>query len=155
MSTRLQIVAVGRLRDPFAGVADLYLRRLGPGLDVRVDEVAPEPASRDRGRAMRREGERLRGRLQDRAWRVALTPECRPPDSSEALADWLALRIEAARPISILIGGADGIEPGLRRECEERLSLGPLTLPHQLARVVLLEQLYRAVCIRSGHPYPR
>jgi len=155
VSARVQIVAVGKLRDPFVGAADLYLQRLRPGLDVRVDEVNAEPASRDRGRAMRLEGERLRGRIQERAWRVALTPECRSPVSSEALADWLGLRIEAARPISIVIGGADGIEPGFRRECEECLSLGPLTLPHQLARVVLLEQLYRAVCIRSGHPYPR
>ncbi len=58
------------------------------------------------------------------------------------------------RPVAFVVGGAVGVAPDLLAECDERVSLGPLTMPHQLARVVLAEQLYRALCITSGHPYP-
>jgi 23S rRNA (pseudouridine1915-N3)-methyltransferase len=58
------------------------------------------------------------------------------------------------RPVAFVVGGAAGLDPTLVAECDERLSLGPLTMPHQLARVVLAEQIYRALCIASGHPYP-
>jgi 23S rRNA (pseudouridine1915-N3)-methyltransferase len=85
---------------------------------------------------------------------VALDPEGPAPASSPAFADWLQRRLAAARPLTLLIGGALGLPPDLVDEAEERLSLGPLTLPHPLARVVLAEQLYRAICHTSGHPYP-
>jgi len=155
MSERVLVLAVGKLKTPFAEAAALYEERLRSGITVRVEEVAAEPSSRDAGRASRREAERLRARIPARAWRVALDPGARPPSSSEDLARWLARRVEDQRPLCLLVGGADGLEAALVDECEERLSLGPLTMPHQLARVVLLEQLYRAACIHSGHPYPR
>lgn len=155
MSAALQIVAVGKLRSPHLESAELYAGRLRGQVDLRVDEVAAETAGRDTARAARKEAERIRSRLVPRAWRVALEPGGRAPRSSEDLARWLGRRIEDPRPVALLVGGADGLDAGLVAECEERLSLGPLTLPHQLARVVLLEQLYRAVCIRSGHPYHR
>lgn len=104
---------------------------------------------------MRLEAERLRARLAPGAWRVAVDPAGRAPASSEAFAAWLAERLEAPRTLALLVGGAGGLDPALVAEAEERLSLGPLTLPHALARVVLAEQLYRALCVRAGHPYPR
>jgi 23S rRNA (pseudouridine1915-N3)-methyltransferase len=61
--------------------------------------------------------------------------------------------MEEPRPVAFLVGGAVGLAPDLVAESEERLSLGPLTMPHQLARVVLAEQLYRALTIAAGHPY--
>lgn len=155
MSVRIQVVAVGRLKAPHAAAAELYATRVSERIGLRIDEVAQEPPGSDRGRASRVEGERLRARLLPRAWRVALEPGGRAPRSSEDLAEWLGRRIEAPRPLALLIGGADGLDRALVGECEERLSLGPLTLPHQLARVVLLEQVYRGLCILSGHPYPR
>ncbi len=72
------------------------------------------------------------------------------PASSEAFAAWLGRRIEDGRPAAFIIGGALGIDAGLVREADERMSLGPLTMPHQLARVVLTEQLYRALCSWTG-----
>ncbi len=92
-------------------------------------------------------------RIIDGAWVVALTPEGRAPRSSEAFAAWLATRLEVPRPTTLLIGGAAGLAPDLLRRADERLSLGPLTLPHQLARVVLAEQIYRGLAIAAGHPY--
>jgi 23S rRNA (pseudouridine1915-N3)-methyltransferase len=99
-----------------------------------VDEVAAEPVQRGEERARAREAERLRARLLPRAYRVAL-------------------RMDEPRPVAFLLGGAVGLAPELVAESEERLSLGPLTMPHQLARVVLAEQLYRALTIAAGHPY--
>lgn len=120
---------------------------------LRVDEVAAEPIQRGDDRARAAEAERLRARLLPRALRVALDPEARPPASSPAFADWLERRMRD-RPVAFVVGGALGIAADLLAECDERVSLGPLTMPHQLARVVLAEQLYRALCITSGHPYP-
>ena len=116
--------------------------------------MAAEPIQRGEERARAAEAERLRAKLLPRARRVALDPEGRVPASSEAFARWLERRMDE-RPVAFLIGGA--ARPGRRAllaECDERLSLGPLTMPHQLARVVLTEQLYRALCITAGHPYP-
>jgi len=70
------------------------------------------------------------------------------------LADTWTLELAPGRPVAFLIGGASGIDEGLLGACDERLSLGTLTMPHQLARVVLVEQLYRALCLIRGHPYP-
>jgi 23S rRNA (pseudouridine1915-N3)-methyltransferase len=121
---------------------------------LRVDEVAAEPLQRGADRARAAEAERLRARLLPRALRVALDPAGRAPASSEAFAAWLARRMEEPRPVAFLVGGALGLDPALAAEAEERLSLGPLTMPHQLARVVLAEQLYRALATAAGHPYP-
>lgn len=118
-----------------------------------MDEVAAEALQNGEERARAAEADRLRARLLPRAWRVALDPEARAPASSIAFAEWLERRM-AERPVAFVIGGAVGIAAELAAECDERLSLGPLTMPHQLARVVLAEQLYRALCINSGHPYP-
>jgi 23S rRNA (pseudouridine1915-N3)-methyltransferase len=120
---------------------------------LRVDEVAAEPIQRGEERARAAEAERLRARLLSRALRVALDPTAPAPRSSEQFAARLE-RWMRDRPVAFLLGGAAGLDPALVAECEERLSLGPLTMPHQLARVVLAEQLYRALCISSGHPYP-
>ena len=120
---------------------------------LRVDEVVAEPLQRGEPRARAAEAARLRARLLPRAWRVALDPEGSVPESSPAFAAWLERRMRD-RPVAFVVGGAVGIDAELMSECEESLSLGTLTMPHQLARVVLAEQLYRALCISSGHPYP-
>jgi 23S rRNA (pseudouridine1915-N3)-methyltransferase len=144
---------VGRLRPPHDAPGRLYEERVDRLVCLRVDEVAAEALQKGEDRARAAEAERLRARLLPRAWRVALDPEARPPDSSIAFAQWLERRLRE-RPVAFIIGGAVGISAELAAECDERLSLGPLTMPHQLARVVLTEQLYRALCITSGHPYP-
>lgn len=151
---RLQIVAVGKLRPPLADAGRLFERRVDERAGLRVDEVSAEPLGHGDDQVLRREGERIRARTLAGAWRVALAPAARPPESSETFAAWLGRRMEQPRPTAFLLGGALGLPPALIDEAEERISLGPLTMPHQLARVVLAEQLYRALCLLSGHPYP-
>lgn len=152
-AARLQIVAVGRLRPPHEAAGRAYEDRIRERVALRVDEVTAEPLQHGLDQVHRRESERLTGRLLPDAWRVALAPGGRAPASSEVLAEWLAGRLEVPRPTAFIIGGAAGLAPDLIDGADERLSLGPLTLPHQLARVVLAEQLFRGLCIVSGHPY--
>lgn len=150
---RLQIVAVGKLRPPHDAAGRMYEDRIRERVGLRVDEVAAEKLQGGEAAAARREAERVRGRLLDGAWTVALDPAGAAPRSSEAFAAWLGRRLDIPRPVTFVIGGAAGLDPELVAGADERVSLGSLTLPHQLARVVLAEQLYRALCILAGHPY--
>jgi 23S rRNA (pseudouridine1915-N3)-methyltransferase len=150
---RIQIACVGTLRPPHEAAGALYSGRIDRMIGLRVDEVRAEPLQRGAQRARAAEAERLRARLLPRAHRVALDPAGRVPAGSEDFAARLGRTLDAGRPVAFLIGGAAGLDPSLRDECDEWLSLGPLTLPHQLARVVLAEQVYRALCILRGHPY--
>ncbi len=149
---RLHLLAVGRLRPPLREVCDDYVRRLGRYLTV--GEVEVREAARAPTAVAQREEEaaRLRARLPEGAATVALAREGRGWTSSE-----LARQVEqwrvAARPVAILIGGSRGLAPGLIAAAGARWSLGPLTLPHELARVVVVEQLYRAMTILRGEPY--
>lgn len=146
-------MCVGKLRPPHDAPGRLYEERVDRLVGLRVDEVAADALQRGEERARINEADKLRARMLPRAATVALDPLGRAPASSEAFAAWLE-RLMRDRAVAFVVGGAVGIAPDLMAECDERLSLGPLTMPHQLARVVLTEQLYRALCITSGHPYP-
>jgi len=148
----LMLLAVGRLRPAFREAADEYLRRLGRY--GRVEEVEVKEAGRAATalEARRVEAERLRPKLRSRAYVVATDREA-APWSSEALARQVERWERLARPVAILIGGPTGLHADLIGEADQRWGLGPLTLPHELARVVVLEQLYRAGTIRRGEPY--
>ena len=131
----------------------MYEARIRERVGLRIDEVSAENLQHGEALATRREAERVRTRMLDGSWTVALDPAGKVPGSSEILAQWLGRRLEVPLPTTFLIGGAAGLDPDLVAEANERMSLGPLTLPHQLARVILAEQLYRALCILAGHPY--
>ncbi len=132
--------------------ADDYLRRLTRytgAREVEVREASREPtipAQRDA------EAARLAERMPAGSRVVALAREGQGWSSAE-----LARRIDewrlAARPVTLVLGGSHGLAPALLRRADARWSLGPLTLPHELARVVVLEQLYRAFTILRGEPY--
>jgi len=85
---------------------------------------------------------------------VALDAGGEAMDSSR-FARWLEALLSRHRRVAFLVGGADGIPPGMDAQVHERLSLSPLTLPHRLARLLLLEQIYRALTIIRGEPYHR
>lgn len=148
----LFLVAVGRLRPFFREAVDEYLGRLRRSGGVEEREV------REAGRAgnpvaqRREEATRLRTAVPKGARLVALDPAGQAW-TSEALASRLAVWRGSGPDTAFLIGGAEGLDPVLLAEVGERWSLGPLTLPHELARVVVAEQLYRAATILAGQPY--
>lgn len=142
---KARLLAVGRSRPgPEAALFAEYNARLRPPLGVQ------ELPQQDRAR----EGAAMLAALPERALLVALDLGGAAP-GSEALAGLTRRWMEAARPVVFAIGGAEGLAPALLSRAEHRLSLGPLTWPHMLVRAMLAEQLYRAQCIREGHPYHR
>ena len=132
---RLIVLAVGRLRPPFTDDVDHYEKLLRRQARVEIVEV--------------REDEALERRIPERAYVVLLDAGGREL-SSEAFAEFLEQRRQAGLDVVFVLGGPFGTE--LARH-DTKLSLGPMTLPHQLARVVLLEQLFRAHKILAGEPY--
>jgi 23S rRNA (pseudouridine1915-N3)-methyltransferase len=132
---KLLVYAVGRLKPPFEDDASHYLKLLRRHARVEMVEV--------------REEEDVARRLPERAYTVLLD-RLGVARSSEQLAAWLEQRRQAGRDVAFAVGGPFGLELA---DADERLSFGPLTLPHQLARVVLLEQLFRAHKILAGEPY--
>ena len=132
---KVKILAIGRLRPPYVDDVEHYLKMLTRYASVEVAEL--------------REDDDVERRIPERAFVVLLDERGRQL-TSEALAAWLEERRHAGRDLCFVIGGAYGIR--LAR-ADMTLSLGPMTLPHQLARVVLVEQLYRAHKILAGEPY--
>jgi 23S rRNA (pseudouridine1915-N3)-methyltransferase len=92
----------------------------------------------------------------DSAATIVLLDAAAKPQSSEQFAKWLGeARDRGAREMVFLCGGAEGFPEALRRRATQKLSLSPLTFSHELARAMLVEQLYRAFAILAGHPYPK
>jgi 23S rRNA (pseudouridine1915-N3)-methyltransferase len=132
---RIVVVAVGKLRPPFADDVQHYQKLLAGHTRLELVEV--------------REGDHVQRRLPDRAFVSLLHREGDKPDSV-AFARFLEDRRQSGRDVCFVIGGPFGLELD---HVDHRLSLGEITLPHQLARVVLLEQLYRAHKILAREPY--
>ncbi len=154
---KLVIVAVGT-RMP-AWVADgyrCYAKRMPPRTALELIEIKPE--ARASGKTVEQmlaaEAQRIRAALPKGGRLVALDER-----GKELSTCGLAVQLEAwaqeRGPVAFLIGGADGLDAALKKACPMQLRLSAMTLPHGLARVLLAEQLYRAVSIIGGHPYHR
>lgn len=128
------MLSVGRLRPPFADDVDHYRKLIARHVKLDLVEV--------------RDDEDVERRIPDRAYVVLLHREGEPLDSI-GLSRWLEERRMAGLDLCFVLGGPAGIDV----PCQHRLSLGAITLPHQLAKVVLLEQLVRAHKILAGEPY--
>jgi 23S rRNA (pseudouridine1915-N3)-methyltransferase len=153
---RLRILAVGARQPEWVDAATHgYLRRIRPPwrLELVALEAAPR-GSRGADDAVRREGERVLAALRDRE-RVVLLDEVGKSFTTRDLAGRFATLAGEAPDVALLIGGPDGHAPAVRSRAAEVWSLSKLTLPHGLARVLLVEQVYRAQSLLLGHPYHR
>lgn len=153
---RVLIVAVGRLKERhWREAAEEYLKRLRPYATVEIVEVPDRDVSADEPKALRAEAEGILKALPESAHVVVLEPGG-VQQSSEGLAAWMELAgIEGRSTLAFVVGGAAGLDASVLKRANERLSLGPMTFPHQLARVILLEQVYRGFRIMRGEPYHR
>ncbi len=153
---RLAIVAIGDRLPAWAEAAcSEYLRRLPREMRVDVVTVRPERrAGQTAEQVKAAEAARLMLSCPKGALVVALDERGRQVSTRE-LAELLAAWRLAGRDVAMLIGGADGLAAHILARADVTLALSRLTLPHALARVVLLEQLYRAASLLAGHPYHR
>lgn len=151
---RVLVIVVGKPREPgLAAAIEEFETRAARYWPLAVHEVREEPARGASADLVReREGERLLAKVPAGADIVACDVEGTAM-TSDAFAHWLQRTRESARSVAFLIGGAFGLSEDVRGRAKSRLSLAPWTLPHELARLVLAEQLYRAGTIVRGEPY--
>jgi len=154
---RLIVVAVGhRMPTWVKSGFDEYARRIPRRPGLELIEVKPEPrvAGLNRDRAIALEETRIEAQMPVSCYRVILDErgvQATSAELSQKLTGWLG----ASRDIALVIGGADGLSERFRKSADLLLALSRLTLPHGLARVLLAEQLYRAISIMHNHPYHR
>ena len=158
---RIVVAAVGRLkRGPETELSERYAKRAtqtGRNLGLRDVEIIEIRESRatEAGKRMLEESIALANIIPEHAAVVLLDERGTNLDSASLAAQIAKFRSNDRPAIVFVIGGADGLSPSLRDKAELRLSFGTATWPHQLVRVMLLEQLYRATTILTGHPYHR
>lgn len=149
----LKVVAVGKIKERYLqeGIAE-YRKRLRPYARLTIEEVPDEPL-RDGGRKAKEiEGERILARAGAPAYLAALDRGGKVY-SSEEFAAWLGEREMAGKEVVFVIGGTTGLSEQVLEKADACLSFSRLTFPHQLFRLFLLEQIYRAFKILRGEPY--
>lgn len=153
---KLAILAVGhRQPDWVADGCQEYLKRMPRECAASVIEIKPEPrGAKTREQLLAAEQVRLREAM-PASCRIVVLDEKGDDLTTLQLARRLEAWMHDGRDVALLIGGADGLDPALKAEAAERLRLSSLTLPHGLARLLLCEQLYRAVSVLKNHPYHR
>ncbi len=157
----LVVIAIGRLKQgPERELAERYRERfddIGRRLGFRgleIHEIA-ESRARDAATRMAEEAAAISAAIPEKSVLVALDERGDSVDSSAFARHLGRWRDEAVANTIFAIGGADGLSPDLRRKAKLRIAFGTATWPHQMVRVMLLEQIYRAATILAGHPYHR
>ena len=156
---KIRIVAAGRLKEKYLreGVAE-YEKRLAPFASVELletrEEYMPEnPSEAQRQQPLAKEGERLLRLVPEKSFLIVLDVKGKLL-SSEALAKELAgLALQGRSDLTFLIGGAFGLSPAVRERADLRISFSPMTFTHQMVRLLLYEQIYRAFKINRGEKY--
>jgi 23S rRNA (pseudouridine1915-N3)-methyltransferase len=158
---RLIVIAVGRLKQgPERELAERYRERfddIGRKLGFRGIEIheISESRARDTTTRMAEEASAISAVIPEKSVRIALDERGATMDSATFARHLGGYRDQAAGSTVFMIGGADGLSPELRNTAKLAIAFGAATWPHQMVRVMLLEQLYRAATILAGHPYHR
>lgn len=147
----IRLITIGRPRlEPVRELEKHYHSLLKAHARLTLVEL-PEGRG-DSARQLKDEAERIRPQLLTVRCPVLLSADG-PPRSSEAFAQWLGARMDRGESLAFAVGSSNGFDPALKAEVREHLSLSPMTFPHDLSRVLFLEQLYRAFSILKGSPY--
>ena len=160
---KIRVICVGKLKERFfAEAAAEYCKRLSAYARVEIAEVADEPcpenaSEAEKRRVLEREGERILAKLPEKgtehACVFALAIDGPMFDSVALSGEFSALALSGVSSFVFVIGGSLGLSPAVLAAADRKLSFSKLTFPHQLMRVILLEQLYRCLKISRGEPY--
>ena len=151
---QLLVLWAGRhQREPWEGLCAGYRRRIAGHLEVRDQRIKARGGG-DRARR-RAEGQAMLAALPEPCWTIALDPRGKMLSSEQLAAELRRLAEEWPHPIAFLVGSELGLDREVARSARQRLSLGPMIFGHELARLMLYEQIYRAVAIERGIKYHR
>ena len=155
----IKLITVGKLKEKYLkeGIAE-YTKRLSRFCKFQVveliDEKTPENASEaQNNQIMAKEGERIQAKIGSRDHVIVLAIEGKQFPSEEFSQKLEAVAVNGYSDITFIIGGSLGLSKGIKQRANLKMSFGLLTLPHQLMRLVLIEQIYRAFMIQQGSPY--
>ncbi|MBQ2766359.1 MAG: 23S rRNA (pseudouridine(1915)-N(3))-methyltransferase RlmH [Clostridia bacterium] len=155
----VHIVHVGTVKEKYLtdAIAE-YEKRLGAycsvtNISIKDERLSDKPSAAEISAALEREGERILAALPPRAYNIALCVEGKQLSSEEFSQRISSVATEGFSDICLIIGGSDGLSEKVKSACRMRLSISKMTFPHQLMRVILLEQLYRAFNIAAGGKY--
>jgi 23S rRNA (pseudouridine1915-N3)-methyltransferase len=129
-----------------------YQKLIKPFVKLSLEEVKPVSGRYPDAELMRREAMRFRGHI-DRGETIVCLDRGGQRFTSDALARWLASQLERSANLVFVIGGAQGLDPEFKRRSTLSMSLSAMSFPHDLVRLIFVEQVYRAFTILSGHPY--
>ncbi len=152
---RAHLIAVGERMPAWVGEGFAeYAKRLSRELPLQLVEISTKSRSRESARAIADEGAAILAAIPKSAHVVALDGRGKAWSSEELAAQLARWRMQG-QDLAFVIGGPDGLAPAVLERAQQRWSLGPATLPHPLVRIVVAEQLYRAVSQLANHPYHR
>lgn len=156
---KITLITVGKIKEKYFTMAiDEYAKRLGRYCKLEIVELADEKTPDNAGEAMNqqimeREGERILAAIPDSAYVIALAIEGKMPDSVELSEKISGLLVDGYSNIAFIIGGSLGLHQKVLKRADFLLSFSRMTFPHQLMRVILLEQIYRGFRIANHEPY--
>ena len=156
---RVTVLCVGKLKEKFyIDAAVEYVKRLQRHCKLELIELPEqrlpdEPSPAEIQKALRTEGDAIREKLPKGGAVIALCVEGRPCSSQELSRRMAEFGVQGKTQLTFLIGGSVGLDEDLKRQADWRLSMSPMTFPHHMARIMLLEQIYRAYQIADGTKY--
>lgn len=156
---KITVIAVGKMKEKYmTDAAGEYTKRLSRYCRLELSEVADEKTPDGAGEALKlqikeKEGGRILQRIPDQAFVIALAVDGKMLDSIELAEQMERWNVSGISHIVFVIGGSLGLAPSVLKRADYRLSFSRMTFPHQLMRVILLEQIYRSFQIRSNSPY--
>ena len=156
---RVTVLCVGKLKEKFyINAAAEYVKRLQRHCKLELIELPEQrlpddPSPAEIQKALRAEGDAIREKLPKGGAVIALCIEGKPCSSQELSRRMADLAVQGKTQLTFLIGGSVGLDEDLKRRADWRLSMSPMTFPHHMARIMLLEQIYRAYQINSGSRY--
>ena len=156
---RVTVLCVGKLKEKFyIDAAAEYVKRLQRHCKLELIELPEQrlpddPSPAEIQKALRTEGDAIRERLPKGGAVIALCIEGRPCSSEELSCRMAEFGVQGKTQLTFLIGGSVGLDEDLKRQADWQLSMSPMTFPHHMARIMLLEQIYRAYQIAGGTKY--